>query len=89
MRRTWASLVNLEPDLMISFRAGGARDSESLLIVRKPLALAERHKGGQVIAHNTPGLTCLTEWLKTGPEAPLSPDGIAKCAAALAQDTTK
>lgn len=57
-----ASACGLEPERMEAVLEGEADPLETLTLVRKPL-LIEAHKGGRVLAEDSPGARCILSWL--------------------------
>ncbi len=58
----YASVVDLEPEVMSAVVASGGADPERLTMVRKARG-AEAHKGGAIWAAGDPSDTCLVSWL--------------------------
>lgn len=57
-----ASACGLEPERMEAVLEGEADPLETLTLLRKPL-LIEAHKGGRVLAEDSPGARCILSWL--------------------------
>jgi hypothetical protein len=58
----YASVIGLQPEVISLVAEGVESPTQSLLLLRKPLAL-ERHKGGAVIESGDKTYACITSWL--------------------------